>query len=76
MIGENPAKGVFDDSANPKLVIPASEMFLKSYQNGWKGLLPWTSNGVDRNGNLDDFSKGLKRFKESYPELIEPVKIQ
>ncbi len=72
IIGENPAKGVFDDSANPKLVIPASEMFLKSYKNGWKGILPWTSNGVDRNGTLDDFSDGLIKFKEAYPDLINP----
>jgi hypothetical protein len=76
IIGENPAKGVFNDDANPKLVVPASEMFIKSYQNGWKGLMPWTSNGVDRNGTLDDFSEGLKAFKNKYPELIEPIKIQ
>ncbi len=72
MIGENPAKGVFDDSANPKLVVSPDGMFIKSYLNGWKGIMPWTSNGVDRNGTLDDFRVGLKSFKNKYPELIVP----
>lgn len=72
MIGENPAKGVFDDAANPKLVVSSDEMFIKSYQNGWKGIMPWTSNGVDRNGTLDDFKDGLKKFREAYADLIKP----
>lgn len=71
MIGENPAKGVFNDAANPKLVVSPADMFIKSYQNGWKGIMPWTSNGVDRNGTLDDFKDGLKMFRETYPNLIE-----
>jgi hypothetical protein len=73
LIGENPAKGVFNDGASPTLVVPASEMFIKSYLKGWKGLMPWTSNGVDSNGSLSDFESGLKAFKSKYPELIEPV---
>ena len=73
VIGENPAKGVFDDSANPKLVVSPSEMFIAAYKKGWKGLMPWTSNGVDSNGNLNDFKNGLTAFKGVYPELIEPA---
>lgn len=72
VIGENPARGVYNDSANPRLVTPASEMFIGAYNKGWKGVMPWTSNGVDRNGTLDDFRDGLKVFKEAYPELINP----
>lgn len=70
MIGENPAKGVFDDSASPKRVVSPDEMFIRAYQNEWKGMLPWTSNGVDRNGTLDDFRGGLKAFAVKYPGLI------
>lgn len=72
VIGENPAKGVFNDAANPQLVVPASEMFIGAYNKGWKGLMPWTSNGVDSNGNLNDFKDGLQAFKNLHPELIDP----
>lgn len=72
VIGENPAKGVFNDAANPTLVVPASEMFIAAYKKGWKGLMPWTSNGVDSNGTLNDFKDGLQAFKNLYPELVEP----
>lgn len=72
VIGENPAKGVFNDAANPTLVVPASEMFIASYKKGWKGVMPWTSNGVDSNGNLNDFKEGLQSFKKLYPGLIDP----
>lgn len=72
MIGENSAKGVFNDDAQPKLEVSPDDMFIKAYQNGWKGIMPWTSNGVDRNGTLEDFKTGLKAFKTKYPKLIEP----
>ncbi len=72
VIGENPAKGVFNDALNPKLVVPASEMFIAAYNKGWKGVMPWTSNGVDSNGNLNDFKDGLKSFKDTHPGLIDP----
>jgi hypothetical protein len=73
VIGENPAKGVFDDSATPTLVVSPAQMFLATYKNGWKGLMPWTSNGVDTNGNLNDFGVGLLTFKKAHPELVDPT---
>ena len=72
VIGENPAKGVYNDAANPKLVVPASEMFIGAYNKGWKGVMPWTSNGVDANGKLSDFESGLKAFQNLHPGLIDP----
>jgi len=73
VIGENPAKGVFNDAASPTLEVPASEMFINSYKMGWKGLMPWTSNGVDSNGNLKDFESGLLNFQKAYPSLVDPT---
>jgi hypothetical protein len=73
VIGENPAKGVFNDGASPTLEVPASQMFLGAYNKGWKGLMPWTSNGVDSNGTLKDFESGLQAFKTAYPELVDPT---
>lgn len=72
VIGENPATGVYDDGATPTLVVPASEMFLASWKNGWDGLMPWTSNGVDDNGSLDDFKSGLLAFQQAHPGLVDP----
>jgi hypothetical protein len=72
VIGENPAKGVYNDGASPTLEVPASQMFLGAYNKGWKGLMPWTSNGVDSNGTLKDFESGLQAFKTAHPELVDP----
>ncbi|MDP3914641.1 MAG: T9SS type A sorting domain-containing protein [Bacteroidota bacterium] len=72
VIGENPAKGVFNDGASPTLEVPASQMFIGAYNKGWKGVMPWTSNGVDTNGTLKDFESGLQAFKTAHPELIDP----
>jgi len=74
MIGENPAKGVFDQDSSRHniLVIPVNEAYIKTYQQGWKGLMVWTSNGVDRNGSLVDCAAGLTAFKNKYPELVSP----
>jgi hypothetical protein len=72
VIGENPAKGVYNDGASPTLEVPASQMFMDAYDKGWKGLMPWTSNGVDSNGNLKDFESGLLNFQKAHPELVDP----
>jgi hypothetical protein len=47
-------------------------MFIGAYNKGWKGVMPWTSNGVDANGTLKDFESGLQAFKTAHPELIDP----
>ncbi|HEX7583250.1 MAG TPA: T9SS type A sorting domain-containing protein [Prolixibacteraceae bacterium] len=75
VIGECPAKGVFNDGATPTLVVLPSEMFLATWNKGWKGLMPWTSNGVDSNGNLTDFKSGLLNFQKAHPELVDPSNI-
>jgi len=75
VIGENPALGVFNDGATPKLVVSPAQMFLATYNHGWKGLMPWTSNGVDANGNLNDFASGLLAFKNAHPELVDPLAV-
>ena len=75
MVGENPARGVFTQNEQGKnvLVVPIEEAYIKTYQQGWKGLLVWTSNGVDSNGNLSDCSPGLTAFYKQYPGLVNPL---
>jgi hypothetical protein len=38
-----------------------------AYLNGWQGVMPWTSNGVDDNGSLDDISPATKYMRDKYP---------
>ncbi len=75
MIGENPARGIYtqDTTGRNVLIVPISEAYIKTYQNGWKGLMVWTSNGVDRNGTLTDCAPGLAAFYKQYPELVYPA---
>jgi len=35
--------------------------------------MPWTSNGVDTNGNLNDFKSGLLAFQQAHPGLVDPL---
>ena len=77
MVGENPARGIYIQIPQrpDSLVIPITEAYIKSYMNGWKGLMVWTSNGVDEFGSLTDCGPGLKAFYEKYPNLIIPQTI-
>ncbi len=76
MIGENPATGIFFQTASNEdsLVVPIQDAFIKTYENGWKGLMVWTSNGVDRFGSLQHCSQGLKAFYKKYPEKTYPIR--
>jgi uncharacterized repeat protein (TIGR02543 family) len=46
--------------------------FESAYTKGWQGVMPWTSNGVDSNGNLTNFSPATLNMKTKYPALIYP----
>ena len=74
MVGENPATGVYTQNSSGQnvLVVPISEAYIKTYQQGWRGLMVWTSNGVDANGSLADCGVGLTAFQNQYPELVSP----
>jgi hypothetical protein len=75
VIGENPAKGVYlqKKTGFDELVVPIEEAYIKAYQNGWSGLMIWTSNGVDRLGSLEDSRAGLEAFYQLYPKLVFPL---
>ena len=74
MVGENPAQGIFINTAlhGDSLAVPIEEAFIKAYENGWKGLMVWTSNGVDTYGSLDECGPGLTAFQQKYPDLVTP----
>ncbi len=44
----------------------------RAFAQGWQGYMPWTSNGVDSNGDIDDMDDGSLWFHATYPDLVYP----
>ncbi len=65
ILGEMPAKG----STNHTI----TDDFFNAHTNGWAGLMPWTSNGVDSNGSLTDMGPATQAFRDSYFNLVFPT---
>jgi len=59
MIGEFPATGFTSNTKGSK-DMTASECYINVYENGWNGIMAWTSNGVDDCGALKDFLEGAE----------------
>jgi hypothetical protein len=64
LIGEVTAKGTAGKTI--------TDDFENAFQNGWQGVMPWTSNGVDANGGLNDMSPATKLMLEKHRDLIFP----
>ncbi|MCS7231309.1 MAG: hypothetical protein RMJ67_04140, partial [Elusimicrobiota bacterium] len=64
VIGECPAKG----STGHTIVQDYQNAFL----NGWQGVMPWTSNGVDANGSISDMGAGTLYMRNNYYSLVFP----
>jgi hypothetical protein len=62
IIGETPAKG----SAG----YTALQCYQKAFEQGWQGLMVWTSNGVDGNGDKMDSKPGTDWIYTNYPDLV------
>jgi hypothetical protein len=63
LLGEMPAKGTADHTI--------TEDYENAFRNGWQGAMAWTSNGVDRNGDLKELGPATRAFREQHPELVE-----
>jgi len=72
--GEIPAKGGYD--GNNKIVYSTSQYYEKHLETGWSGCMPWTSNGVDINGDIfGPHGVATLAFSENHPELVYPLGI-
>jgi hypothetical protein len=65
LIGECSARG----TRNNTLISD----FESALQNGWEGVMPWTSNGVDGNGGFDELAPATRYMLEHYRELVLPL---
>lgn len=57
VIGESPAIGMVGDVKGSQ-AMSGDECYINIYNNGWNGIMAWTSNGVDGCGSLEDFKDG------------------
>jgi hypothetical protein len=48
------------------------EDYVNAFNNGWHGVMAWTSNGVDGNGGFAEQTIATRHMAELYPELIFP----
>lgn len=64
VVGECPAVGSTGHTI--------TQDYENAYQNGWQGVMPWTSNGVDSNGSLTDMGPATRAFRDNHYELVFP----
>ena len=62
------SKGKTPGTENNTIVTDYENAFF----NGWQGVMPWTSNGVDGCGDLNDMSSATKYMTEKYRNIIFP----
>lgn len=65
IIAEFAPKGAVDGSSIEK-------DYIRAFKNGWQGLMPWTSNGVDVCGDIDDMRPALEEIIRDNRDLIFP----
>ena len=64
LLGECPANG----SAGYTL----TQDYAAAFENGWQGVMPWTSNRVDACGGFDELKPAIRYMKEQYRGLVFP----
>ncbi|MDR0248513.1 MAG: cellulase (glycosyl hydrolase family 5) [Oscillospiraceae bacterium] len=64
LIGECPALGTAGSTL--------TDDYLNAMRHGWQGVMPWTSNGVDKCGGFERLSAATRRVAAEYPELVFP----
>ncbi|MCL2637092.1 MAG: cellulase family glycosylhydrolase [Oscillospiraceae bacterium] len=67
VLGETTANG----SAGFTLI----EDYENAFNNGWQGVMAWTSNGVDGNGGFNEQTTATRHMAEKYPELVFPLSV-
>jgi len=64
VIGECPAKGTAQHSITAD--------YKGAFNHGWQGVMGWTSNGVDRNGSLENLAPATRTIYSEHPDLVFP----
>lgn len=68
LIEETPAR----DEGLKEIPMTLMEAYEAALKLNYQGIMPWTSNGVDRNGNITTVGPVALSFKNNHPELVAP----
>jgi hypothetical protein len=69
VIEESPAR----DEGLSDIPVTLTQSYEVALKLGYQGVLPWTSNGVDKNGNITTLGPATLSFKNNHPELVYPL---
>ena len=72
LLGEVPAHGLTRENPSSK-VLSTTECYVGCLDNGWQGIMAWTSSGIDRCGNMEDIGPAAQAVYERAEELIFPA---
>jgi aryl-phospho-beta-D-glucosidase BglC (GH1 family) len=64
---------IAETSVNGSRGFTLIEDYVNAFNNGWHGVLAWTSNGIDDNGGFEAQITATRHMMELYPELIRPL---
>ncbi len=69
IIEESPGK----DDGLKEIQITLADSYEMALEKGYQGNMPWTSNGVDHNGDINTIGPATLSFKNSHPTLVWPL---
>jgi len=78
VIGEISANGVYTQNSNNQdvFVMSTTQGYETAFQNGWQGVMAWTSNGVDGNGGMAQLAPATQAFRNNHFSLVFPNETQ
>jgi hypothetical protein len=69
IIEESPGK----DSGLKEIPMTLVQAYESAFEKGYQGNMPWTSNGVDENGDIKTVGVAALSFKNNHQDLVYPV---
>jgi len=78
VIGEISANGVYTQNSSNQdvFVMSTTQGYETAFQNGWQGVMAWTSNGVDGNGGMAQLAPATQAFRNNHFSLVFPNETQ
>ena len=63
---------IAETAANGSADFTLTEDYVNAFNNGWQGVMAWTSNGVDGNGGFDEQIVATRHIAELHSGLVFP----